>query len=269
MRSTRTLTMIMVAALCGACGSGRGTGSGRQPDTGTLSFTSKTSALVAGVYTNGGSTLRFSISPSALSLADTSGMPLLSFQSSTSGSVTGIWLGGQATVNGWIDANDDDHETDQGDVDAATAALFARNDFLLLPSLSPALAAQGADASLLPVTMRLHSLASQGSLGAGIDATGSTLAEYPSMCADMGGAPGAKRLGAAACQDLQSDPYCNNCLGMCGPGCTCWRWVCGDCCWHRGCYRHDLHCRRCDKRHKKDCLLCVLFDFGRPAFTCN
>ena len=34
----------------------------------------------------------------------------------------------------------------------------------------------------------------------------------------------------------------NNCLGMCGQGCSCWSWVCGDCCWHLGCYWHDTWC---------------------------
>ena len=39
-----------------------------------------------------------------------------------------------------------------------------------------------------------------------------------------------------------SRPRRRNCLGMCGRKCTCWKWVCGDCCWHRGCYEHDLCC---------------------------
>jgi hypothetical protein len=30
---------------------------------------------------------------------------------------------------------------------------------------------------------------------------------------------------------------------MCGPGCSCWSWVCGDCCYHYGCARHDSWCR--------------------------
>ena len=45
------------------------------------------------------------------------------------------------------------------------------------------------------------------------------------------------------CQSLETDPNSNNCLGMCGKGCSCWTWVCGDCCFHRGCYLHDLCCR--------------------------
>ena len=41
-----------------------------------------------------------------------------------------------------------------------------------------------------------------------------------------------------------SRPTANKCRGMCGPGCTCWSWYCGDCCWHRGCYEHDLCCKK-------------------------
>ena len=44
------------------------------------------------------------------------------------------------------------------------------------------------------------------------------------------------------CQDLRSDPYNNDCLGMCGPGCTCWSRVCGNCCRNQFCYEHDLCC---------------------------
>ena len=43
---------------------------------------------------------------------------------------------------------------------------------------------------------------------------------------------------------LTSDPYSNACTGMCGPSCTCWTWVCGDCCEHKGCYQHDVCCEK-------------------------
>ena len=39
-------------------------------------------------------------------------------------------------------------------------------------------------------------------------------------------------------------PTLNRCEGLCGLGCRCWSWFCGDCCWHRGCYEHDLCCNR-------------------------
>ena len=38
-------------------------------------------------------------------------------------------------------------------------------------------------------------------------------------------------------------PYETECLGMCGRLCTCWSFVCGDCCFWPGCYQHDLYCR--------------------------
>lgn len=50
------------------------------------------------------------------------------------------------------------------------------------------------------------------------------------------------RLRRASC--MNTCPPCpnDNCFGMCGKGCSCWSWVCGDCCWHVGCYYHDKCC---------------------------
>ena len=36
----------------------------------------------------------------------------------------------------------------------------------------------------------------------------------------------------------------NRCHGMCGKGCSCWSFVCGDCCVHRYCESHDTCCAR-------------------------
>ena len=43
---------------------------------------------------------------------------------------------------------------------------------------------------------------------------------------------------------LPQCPPCpkKDCIGMCGPHCTCWKWLCGDCCYHLGCFKHDLCC---------------------------
>jgi hypothetical protein len=35
------------------------------------------------------------------------------------------------------------------------------------------------------------------------------------------------------------DPCRDNCLGMCGPGCDPWSWVCGDTAVHAACWNHD------------------------------
>ena len=50
-----------------------------------------------------------------------------------------------------------------------------------------------------------------------------------------------------------SRPNRNECCGMCGPKCSCWKWVCGDCCWHQGCHEHDLCCQ-----HKFVSTYCLL-----------
>ena len=44
---------------------------------------------------------------------------------------------------------------------------------------------------------------------------------------------------------LTECPPCpdDECLSLCGYGCHCWKWVCGDCCYHLGCYGHDVCCR--------------------------
>ena len=36
-------------------------------------------------------------------------------------------------------------------------------------------------------------------------------------------------------------PIGSNCSGLCGPGCTCWWFVCFDCCYNVGCYLHDVY----------------------------
>ena len=58
-----------------------------------------------------------------------------------------------------------------------------------------------------------------------------------------------KRWSLDATYCSNSDSYCpagfcpfeSNCLGLCGPGCTCWWFICFDCCWNIGCYLHDLY----------------------------
>ena len=45
--------------------------------------------------------------------------------------------------------------------------------------------------------------------------------------------------------DLTTCPPCqeDECMGMCGRLCTCWIFMCGDCCLNRGCELHDVCCR--------------------------
>ncbi len=95
-----------------------------------------------------------------------------------------------------------------------------------LPYLSRALGEMGYTGSEYPAVLPLHKMARQSADALGIDV-------QPLASADS------------------ENSYCtaypnrgNNCYGMCGPGCSCWSWVCGDCCYHYGCARHDTWCRQ-------------------------
>lgn len=57
-----------------------------------------------------------------------------------------------------------------------------------------------------------------------------------------------------------SRPQRNRCRGLCGLGCNCWKWICGDCCWHLGCYQHDLCCNY--SRFSTYCLFPYSYNFS-------
>lgn len=67
---------------------------------------------------------------------------------------------------------------------------------------------------------------------------------------------------------LNECPPCQyqQCLGMCGYSCNCWKWVCGDCCYHLGCYEHDICCRK--KFVRTACLIPLNFKCG-SGYNCN
>lgn len=67
-----------------------------------------------------------------------------------------------------------------------------------------------------------------------------------------------------SCVDLRTDPNRNNCLGMCGPKCWCWKVVCDDCCFHQGCFEHDKCCRK--SKFSSYCLLPFFHRFGCRSF---
>ncbi|XP_078376497.1 uncharacterized protein LOC144659841 [Oculina patagonica] len=59
------------------------------------------------------------------------------------------------------------------------------------------------------------------------------------------------------CRDLRFNPNDNDCLGMCGPGCSCWSFVCGNCCYNQLCFEHDKCCRH--EMFSLSCLLPVIY----------
>jgi hypothetical protein len=95
-----------------------------------------------------------------------------------------------------------------------------------LPWLSRALGARGFTGNAFPATMAVHKIARQSAQGLGIQVPKLDLAQKT--------------------QTTYCDAYPNSgdeCFGMCGYGCDCWSWVCGDCCYHGGCAQHDEWCR--------------------------
>lgn len=70
----------------------------------------------------------------------------------------------------------------------------------------------------------------------------------------------------AVVHQFSADEISKGCYGLCGPWCTCWSHVCGDCCWHPGCYQHDKYC---DKPNSLSCKLGRGVVFGRKGLhTC-
>jgi hypothetical protein len=95
-----------------------------------------------------------------------------------------------------------------------------------LPALSRALGARGFTGSAFPASLALHKTAKQSALALGIAVQKLDLPQSTT--------------GYCEAYPNQGD----SCYGMCGYGCDCWSWVCGDCCYHGGCATHDSWCRQ-------------------------
>lgn len=117
-------------------------------------------------------------------------------------------------------------------------------EYAVLPWLSRELGVQGLTGKSFPATLGVHMIAQQAARDLQID--------VPPLEAERNDVAG-------YCLDLQSDPGGNDALGMCGPGTSCWSWVCGDCCCYDGCLSHDNSCRECKWYKPWNCLLCATF----------
>jgi hypothetical protein len=92
-------------------------------------------------------------------------------------------------------------------------------------TLSRALGARGYTGNDFPAVLVLHKVAQQSAQALSVNVPKLDTPESES----------------AYCQAYPNQN--NDCFGMCGPGCDCWSWVCGDCCYHSGCAQHDTWCR--------------------------
>lgn len=79
--------------------------------------------------------------------------------------------------------------------------------------------------------------------------------------------------------DMQGRSWCKNsgrycetcpqgeeCKGMCGHKCQCWKMVCGDCCYHHGCLGHESCCDV--RKPSLTCFKVFGFKCDSPLLTC-
>ena len=142
----------------------------------------------------------------------------------------------------------------------ALPTTLASAELALLPALSRSLGEAGYAGFKSAPALTLHRFALFREQGAdSVDTP-----ELPS-------APLQSELGEVPyCENLSGNINHNDCYGMCGRGCSCWSWVCGDCCYHRGCALHDDQCRKCSWRNPVACTNCysnIIF-FVTVAASC-
>jgi hypothetical protein len=213
-----------------------------------LELTAREPNRIAGSFTHSGVTFSFEATRQEgtvrAALLDRSGRELLS----ATGDPAKFALrfgGGRLNVRGVHDASPQERSTVPRDFDGelqAAVEFTGTAEYRALPFLSRALGANGITGKTHPASLYLHGLALSSAKRHGT--------RVPPLD-DV--AP------SANCQDRTGDPCGDRCLGMCGPECTCWSWVCGDCCGHIGCLVHDLTCRLCDDspwQHISECILC-------------
>lgn len=147
---------------------------------------------------------------------------------------------------------------------------------LLLPHMSRELGkVHGASAREHPLTMPLHTLASQVAKERGISTKDLQVADRSravvasksngnsavnllwnrlkncmkdaNLCSSPSSCPSKCNTDKHDCgqRELTTKECKSGCNGMCGPhGCDCcWDWICGDCCFHRGCFNMRALCQ--------------------------
>lgn len=134
----------------------------------------------------------------------------------------------------------------------AMGVLDQSPEYALLPWLSQALGESGYTGNDYPATFPLHMMGASVASAKGIKVQVIQDAEAASVSKSAGGEYseygvrqdplwGACSTTGQICV-LNNCPGANNCAGMCGPKCECWRWVCGSCCAFAGCLYHDRNC---------------------------
>ena len=257
-----------------------------------LELTATAPDHVAGEYRRGPISIHFDatrrVSETRLTLAKPDRSPL--FDMVATPDHVGMSVLGRMETAGGSPKTDAQNVQQAGDA-AALGELARTREFTLLPTLSAALSRAGISGVAHPASQPLFEIGSHaGKMLSKIAAAARAAAakgepsvsasigciEYicgpdetwsDEVCAcvqpdhpeDHGGTVGV----GPACNprdysDLRSDPCNDGCLGLCGAGCTCWDWVCGDCMWHWGCNTHDLACGYCYDSYGIDVFSCTV-----------
>ena len=248
-----------------------------------LKLTSFTTGLIELTYTDVSSGLGLQVASTAdsLHISTLDGRSLVAAREANGGTLRLISLG----RNMFIQAKTGREESRDFSVpDAFTGVLSnANGDVLwdLVRILNTSTSTQESDAALwesllqilgYPETELLHSAATA------LGMAGVTGLEYPSVLPFYMAAmrlqllqgnnfttTSVRRVTEDCLSVCPPCPY-QDCLGLCGYGCNCWKWVCGDCCYHLGCYEHDICCR--EKFVRTACLF--PFNFRcESGYTCN
>ena len=238
MKITRNvlLTVSCFVALVG-CGTEVNTPTSSSPD--GITLTRSTPDRVTGTYADGqGVAIQFDSARVGddlyLDLTGINGRAIMHIET-TPTSYEFSYLGGRVTLHvtkeavaqaraGSPDAVATDSFVFSGDR-SALDAMLQLPEVAALPTLSRALGVRGLTGNTVPASLVLHKIARQSADALGINVEPLNVSAQSSYC---------------TAYPNQGD----SCYGMCGPGCSCWSWVCGDCCYHYGCAVHDSWCRQ-------------------------
>jgi hypothetical protein len=242
MKTSHLLVSALAVAMIG-CGSTASPGSDPTASSDGITLTSATAQRLTGAYKDtAGNLLRFDAARSGddlyFDLTGNDGRAIIHIET-VGENYEFSYMGGAlkmhttkafvAQARAQNAVNPDGVSTDgfvwEGDTHALDAMLQLP-EVAQLPALSRALGVRGITGSQFPASLALHKAAKQSAEALGINVekldTQQSLNGYCTAYPNSG----------------------DQCYGMCGYGCSCWSWVCGDCCYHNGCAQHDSWCRQ-------------------------
>jgi hypothetical protein len=246
---SRALLLVAVPILLVACTGSMGGDESMAPPSDPhegLSLITATPDELDGTYTREGVSVSFVATPDSFLLYGASGRTLVDAKTTSAGKEM-LLMDGAVTFTE-ASTYHPSPRADRGMQDFVTS-----EEGKILPWLSFQLGELGITGTDYPSSFMIHSFAITMA-----QANSITLPPMPEK-ARSGINPQDNYGGNGAWCQAYSMEWGSSCYGMCGPGCTCWHWVCGDCCNHYGCAHHDDACRTCSWSHPAACAACASF----------